>query len=75
MNAPIKNEIHTFFHCARCVREGQAGKIEAGLTREGLQVWCKRHKMNVIKLSPDGLKEMGSKGPQCECCPGGMHRS
>jgi hypothetical protein len=77
-----KNEIHTFFQCAACIREkppSQSPKnfmrLNVGLTRDGLQAWCVRHDINVVRLDPDGLRDMVSLGPACACCPGGMHRS
>ena len=80
--APAWQEIHTFFQCAACMREKPASqspqnfmRLNVGLTSEGLQVWCVRHDINVVKLSPDALREMLGKGPQCACCPGGLHRS
>lgn len=80
--APTKNEIHTFFQCVACIREkppSQSPKnfmrLNVGIGPDGLQVWCVRHDINVVKLSPDQLKDWIGRGPVCMCCPGGMHRS
>ncbi len=67
-------EIHTFFHCRQCVERQQTGRIEAGLTRTGIMVQCKKHG-TVGHFTPEKLREWLARGPQCACCPGGMHRS
>lgn len=57
------NEITTFLHCGQCLSELPDGEspqsyaqLEVGYTKEGLQVWCKRHNCNVIHLDFAGRK-------------------
>lgn len=50
-------QIQLYFHCKRCLDELPEGlspqewaQLEAGWTNKGLQVWCKRHGINVIHI-------------------------
>lgn len=70
----MTDEIHSYFHCKQCVRGGQTERIEAGLTRTGIRVDCKKHGL-IGHFTPQQLTEWLAKGPLCDCCPGGMHRS
>jgi|GEM_PF-2442127 len=80
---PPVERIHSYVECRRCAGEASAhrqsprkySRFRIGLTRDGIQVWCSRHEMEVAHFTPEQLGEFMSKGPQCECCPGGMHRS
>jgi hypothetical protein len=58
-----------FMHCGLCIeeikeiadREGTASpreyaQLEVGWTELGLQVWCKRHEVNVIHIDFEGQK-------------------
>ena len=54
-------QIQLFFHCRRCLDEMPPGtspqdwaQLEAGWTEFGLQVWCRRHEMNVIHIDFEG---------------------
>ena len=54
-------EIAVYFHCGRCLAEKPGdvspqewGQLEAGWTPVGLQVWCKRHGVNVIHVDFEG---------------------
>lgn len=56
-----KNEIKLYMHCALCLTELPSGSspqsfgsLEAGWTPDGLQVWCKRHDVNVINIDFEG---------------------
>lgn len=58
---PNSNMIECFFHCIKCINEIPANtsprdwaSLEVGWTDLGLQVWCKRHEMNVIHIDFDG---------------------
>lgn len=66
--------IHTFFNCRACVVGQQTQRIEAGISRTGVVVQCKKHGL-VGHFSPEQLAAVIARGPVCECCPGGMHRS
>ena len=57
------NRIVRFFHCHKCIDELPNGltprawaRLEVGWTKEGLQVWCVRHEMNVTDLDFMGQK-------------------
>jgi hypothetical protein len=56
-------EIITPIRCERCVQEWSDDEslssripisdfqmIEAGLTAKGIQVWCRRHQLNVVHI-------------------------
>ena len=72
-NPNTANDIVQFWHCGKCLDERpkgvspqEYGQLEIGLTPMGLQVWCKRHDVNVlhITLSRDLLPEQ----QRCACC-------
>ena len=57
------NEIAMFFHCALCLDEKpnhisprDFSDLEAGWTKQGFQVWCKRHDCNIIHMDFKGHK-------------------
>jgi hypothetical protein len=57
------SEIVAFFHCAQCLKERPEdiaprdwAQLEAGWTKQGIQVWCKRHELNVIHVDFEGVK-------------------
>lgn len=57
------NEIKLFLHCARCLAERPENRsprdwaqLEVGWTELGLQVWCKRHELNVLHVDFEGMK-------------------
>lgn len=50
----MKNLIKAFFHCKKCIEEippntspREWAQLEVGWTRYGVQVWCKRHELEV----------------------------
>ena len=54
-------EISRYFHCGLCVKEMPDGfspqgwgQLECGWTPVGLQVWCKRHDVNVTHVDFEG---------------------
>lgn len=55
------NQIQLFMHCAKCLNEKPDGispeqyqSITAGWTVQGLQVWCKRHEINIVHIDFEG---------------------
>jgi len=59
----MKNKIHLYFHCKKCLEELPMGmsprdfsRNETGWTKEGIQVWCIRHDENVVHLDFKGNK-------------------
>lgn len=51
------NAIVRYFHCTCCIQELPKGEspqswaqLECGLTEDGVQVWCKRHNINVVRM-------------------------
>ena len=60
---PYPNNILMFLHCAECLKdrpEDQSPRdyihVEVGQTKDGIQVWCIRHEMNVLALDFKGQK-------------------
>ncbi len=58
-----EKQIGTFFHCAKCLAEKPDdisprdwSMLEVGWTRKGIQIWCKRHDINVMHLDFMGQK-------------------
>ena len=56
-----KNKITSFIHCKKCLEEKPSGmsprayvQLEVGFTTPGLQVWCKRHEVNVMDINFEG---------------------
>jgi len=54
---PTTMAITTFIHCSKCldyVPKGMSpaewADISVGLTTWGLQVWCRRHRCNVVHI-------------------------
>ncbi len=55
--------IEMFLHCGQCLKEkpddispSTWAKLEVGWTLIGLQVWCKRHNLNVLHVDFEGAK-------------------
>lgn len=60
---PEANHIVSFMHCGLCLGERpedqspqEWGRLEAGWTKQGIQVWCKRHDVNVLHIDFEGVK-------------------
>lgn len=61
MRAGSKNSITHYMHCGMCLSERPESvsprdwaQVEVGLTPVGLQVWCKRHDVNVMHIDFEG---------------------
>ena len=59
----IPNQIVSFMHCGKCLEEKPSSlsprewaQLEVGWTKQGLQVWCKRHECNVLHVDFEGQK-------------------
>lgn len=59
----VPNKIVTFAHCGRCLQELPKGEsprsfasLEVGMTPTGVQVWCKRHELNVVDITLEKFK-------------------
>ena len=57
----IANEMVMFLHCKKCLKKLPADQsprdyasIEAGWTKSGLQLWCKRHEINIMHVDFEG---------------------
>ena len=59
----ISNElqIKMYMHCGLCLEEKpphlspqEFGSIEVGTTKQGFQIWCKRHNCNVMHIDFEG---------------------
>lgn len=65
---PKTNEIAGFIHCSKCLKEQQEpnlrdlvspreyASLEVGFTKQGVQIWCKRHECNVMHIDFQGAK-------------------
>ena len=60
---PTSNKMIMFLHCKKCIAELPAGEspreyaaIEAGWTKLGLQLWCRRHEKNILHVDFEGQK-------------------
>ena len=61
LKASSANEIAAYIHCGKCVRDKPADVspreyqwIQVGWTRQGLQVWCVRHDVNIAHIDFEG---------------------
>ena len=61
-----KSEITAYVHCAECLKELESLKgispqeyqqIEAGYTPTGFQIWCKRHKLSILRIDFKEMKD------------------
>lgn len=58
-----RNCIETYLHCGLCLNEKPANQspqqwvqMEVGFTKIGMQVWCKRHDVNVAHIDFQGQR-------------------
>lgn len=60
---PSELSIEGYLHCAHCLDEyqddwpfsrGEYAQLQVGFTAHGLQVWCKRHRINVMHVDFQG---------------------
>ena len=68
----MENEIVSYFHCGKGIREGQNPNIAVGVVESGthLQVWCENHQ---ISLGQFELKEPQPPEPCSQCGEVGPH--
>ena len=79
MDISNENQISAFLHCGLCLQELPVGKsaaewasLEIGWTKQGLQVWCKRHDCNVMHINFEKAKHPANttrKGPVLTLVP------
>lgn len=53
---PVDKQIGAYMHCSLCLQEGLPQNIEAGWTRQGFQVWCRNHNVNIIHVDFQGQR-------------------
>jgi hypothetical protein len=65
-----RNVIAAFFHCRKCLQELPRGEsprswaqLEVGFTEIGLQVYCKRHEINVMHIDFQGQQHPANLQP------------
>lgn len=71
----VPNDIQGVIHCVRCLNErkaspelseqyspGEYASLEVGFTREGVQIWCLRHDVNVMHIDFEGHKHPANVG-------------
>ena len=53
--------ITTYMHCRQCLHEipentspQEYSSLDVGLTKQGLQVWCRRHQANIYHVDFEG---------------------
>lgn len=56
-------QITAYMHCSKCLEERPADQspqefadLSVGFTREGLQVFCNRHQLNVVHIDFQGVR-------------------
>ena len=61
MSVNNEHKIGQYFHCGLCLEElpgdqspRDFASLEAGWTKLGLQVWCKRHDVNIVSIDFEG---------------------
>ncbi len=66
-----ENRITSFIHCGQCLKELPAGvspkewaQLEAGFTKEGIQIRCKRHGLNVVHIDFEGKQHPANMMPK-----------
>lgn len=64
---PNTYEIKQHFHCKNCFDDRPDHlsprdwcSLEAGWTKQGIQIWCKRCEANVMHMDFDGMKHRGN---------------
>jgi hypothetical protein len=64
---PPELSIQLYFHCRKCLEEKPEGmspqewsSLEIGYTALGIQVWCKRHNINVVHVDFEGVQHPGN---------------
>lgn len=59
-DVPNTKEISTYLHCGRCLKQSgddpYTQDIEVGWTKWGIQVWCRRHNINIVHIDFEGQK-------------------
>lgn len=83
VSEPKSHLVRLWANCRNCTpRKPRTQSLEqwsrtaAGLTNDGMLIWCKRCDMMIAHFTPETLREMlesNPKGERCECCPGGVH--
>ncbi len=58
---PATREIIQYLHCKKCFAEKPKGvsprdwaDTEVGFTELGIQLWCKRHEINIVHIDFQG---------------------
>ncbi len=56
-----ENEIGAYLHCGKCLEDippdispSDYQRLEVGWTEQGIQIWCKRHNLNVMHMDFEG---------------------
>lgn len=59
----VENEIRSFIHCGECIKSlppdtspREYQQLEIGWTEQGIQIWCRRHNLNVMHMDFEGRK-------------------
>jgi hypothetical protein len=78
-----EKEIGAYIHCGKCLRDIPAGvspaeyaRTEAGWTPRGLQLWCRRHDLNIMHVDFEGHRHKANttaRDPEAAPPPGERH--
>lgn len=52
----MENKIISYYHCGKCLNNGQKDKISVGNTPKGFQIWCDNCNSNVLAIDLNGAK-------------------
>lgn len=70
-NIPASLSITAYVHCGKCLKEIPDGvsprdwaELEVGFTKQGLQIWCKRHEVNVVHIDFEGQSHPANLNPE-----------
>lgn len=77
----MTNQIAMYIHCAQCLEErpgdlspSEFSALEVGLTdKHEVQIWCKRHDINVLIATPQELVEIPLVCGDPDCISHGPH--
>lgn len=68
-----------FLHCATCIKEKPKtismenyARLSVSINEDGLQIFCVRHNMSVVRLDPVTLLDFMEHTPSCQQCQEGI---
>jgi hypothetical protein len=61
-----------YLHCRKCVEANKPNQIEVSIDSAGLQINCRRHKLQIVQMTPELLREFMANEPECFFCKQGV---